>query len=102
MKGPSEIVFQSSGPAKLIDGVRALTPILERQEHFELLGVVMNYIQAYEWEGTYDLLNGQPVATMLKDAKADGGPNVVEEGEVEGVRYTLYEARDTELRREDE
>ncbi|MCO6046158.1 hypothetical protein NG895_19840 [Aeoliella sp. ICT_H6.2] len=102
MKPLSEIRLQCDKPAEVMDAVKAITPVLENQYCLKLADVVLGYLQTYGFKETYDRVNGKTVATIFEEAAAGSQQAMVDEGCVEGVKYTLYETNDAAECREDQ
>lgn len=93
-QSPESITVQCSDPDRIIGSVDKLMPLLpiEVRRQFNLLK--LSVLSAEGLSGVYDRFVGRNVADILADKTMPSIGTVVESGELNGVKYTLYEPTD--------
>jgi hypothetical protein len=70
-------------------GVAAKLPLEIKRR---LSDIFRSYSLAYGFEGAFERMKGRTVAQVLDEYKEPDPPPVIAEGQLEGVRYRLYDA----------
>jgi hypothetical protein len=92
MPNSSNPVFSGSDLQQFGDSYSRIAARLPLDVKRKLVAVFRSYFAAYGLDGVYERLNGRTVAQVLDEYKQPDRPAVIAEGELDGVRYTLYDA----------
>src|SRR5262245_40749985 len=90
MTDPESVVFALPDEGYWLPTYNSLIVTLPYSLRKRVSEVVLSYLVAYSDEETRKRLSGRTVAQVLADYQPPPGRAVVESGEVDGVRYTLY------------
>jgi hypothetical protein len=92
MHDPARLLISCGAATEIVRTMSRATPRLAPgvRERFNLIPV--SYLQHYGVEGLYERVNNRTVAAILAEFDPADELNLIESGEVEGVRYKLYEA----------
>ena len=89
---PDSIVIACSDWQQIVSATNRIIPELSLDLRRQLNSVFSNYLAAYGLEGVFERMNGKTVTQILNEYRDSTSPPVVAKGELEGVRFTLYEA----------
>jgi hypothetical protein len=94
MVDPAAILISCRTAAEIERTMVAVKPRLppELRDEFDL--VRMSYRQRYGADGLYERVNNRTVAAILAEFDPADRLKLLDSGEVEGVRYKLYDAPD--------
>lgn len=92
MLDPESAVISCPGPDQMEAACAAVIARLAPDVARQLRHVRNEYLIAYDWPGVFERLNGRTVAQVLAEFREPAGSPAVAEGDVDGVRFALYEA----------
>jgi hypothetical protein len=92
MNDPGEAVISGSDWRELLSACNRIVPGLPPELRRRFVSIRSAYLAAYGIEGLYERLNGRTVSQVLEEYEQPKLPPVIASGEVDGVRFTLYEA----------
>lgn len=78
------------------DFSRALTKAIQASSlevKTQLQTIRDNYLATYGFDGFYEKLNGKSIRQMIEEY-VPGNPKILAAGEVDGLKYVLYDAPD--------
>jgi hypothetical protein len=90
MANPETLIISCESPARIVGTMNAVMPQLAPDVRRRLNRIKLLYLQCYGEEGLYERANGRTVATILGEY-VGADPTPITSGEVEGVRYELYD-----------
>ena len=94
MLDPDTTVLYSENWEEIVGAVNQVARQLPPEVRGQFNTIKLHYLAAYDVRGLYDRVNGRTVTQVIAEYGDQEGPEVVEEGERDGVRYTLYERPD--------
>src|SRR5438876_188705 len=84
------------GPHDVVSAMNAIIPTLPPDVRSQLNNVKLSYLQRYGVGGLYDRVNRKTVATIIAEFDEGNALQQIASGEIEGVRYELFKAPETE------
>lgn len=96
MLEPESAVISCSSWREIVTAYNQIIKELEPEVRQQLGSVMENYLLAFDLEGVYERLNGRTVAQVLAEYREAAAPPLICSGELDGLRYTLYDARPSE------
>src|SRR4051794_33378227 len=94
MTNPDTVKFCCSGEDNFVLYTHAFSEQLPGDFRYRFRAVVIDYVIAYGTQGAYDRLNGRTLSQIFAEYKTEERKTVAT-GEVDGVRYTLYDPHDS-------
>jgi hypothetical protein len=95
MDDPGSVVISGSDPREYLSACNRIVPGLPPELRRRFVSIRSAYLGAYGIEGLYERLNGRTVSQVLEECEQPELPPVIASGEVDGVRYTLFESPKT-------
>jgi len=91
MRDPSSIMISCSTLSEFVGTRNAVNMELPPEMRKPFAKIFTNYIARFGIEGAFERMNHRTVAQIFAEFEP-GEPKVVASGELDGLRYTLYEA----------
>lgn len=91
MQASSDPVFSGANKQEFGTSYSRIAATLPLDIKRKLADVFTSYFAAYGYQGVFERLKGRTVGQVLDEYKEPAPPAVIAEGEMEGVRYTLYD-----------
>ena len=91
MDDPLAAVISCSDWPQIVTATNRVIPNLSPDLRRRFNSVFRGYAVAYGLEGVFVRMNGRTVAQILDEYQPPQVPDIVAQGELNGVRYTLYE-----------
>ena len=92
MFDPESIVLSCSEPLEIVSVVNKLTRTLPSEMRKRFVKIFTTYLARYKEEGAHERMNGRTVSQIFAEFQPPEDLKVIATGEVEGMRYTLYDA----------
>jgi len=89
---PQSIVVECKLASEIVAAMNRLMPSLPPDVRARLNKIKLEYLTAYGLAGLQERVSGRTVAQVLMEYAPPTGLHAIEQGEREGVKYTLYNA----------
>src|SRR5947209_8098691 len=99
---PATYVLGCRNPGEMVGVMNAVMPKLSPEIRKKLNKITMRYFQLYGDEGLYDRVNNRTISTIISEYDWASDPKPIASGEIEGMRYELYDAPNAESDRAEE
>ena len=87
-----DIPISCSNPKEMFAAYNRIITGLPADLRRQFGSVLRGYMAAYGFDGACERFNGRTVSQLIEEFRDPDGLPVVETGEMDGVKYTLYEA----------
>ena len=101
MKDLTRVILSCSRWQDIVSAKNAIIPELSPEDRKRLNRVFSSYLHRYDLEGVFERLRNRSVATILAEYDSANDPRPIESGEVDGLRYELFEAPDQNKKRDE-
>lgn len=95
MADPKTLVISCASPERIIGAMDAVMPQLAPDVRKRFNKIKLRYWQLYGVEGLYERVNDRPVSRILAEYDSSDEPRPAASGQVDDVRYELFDAPDT-------
>lgn len=95
MKDLTDVIVSCSRWEDIVSAKNAIIPELPHDVRKSLNRVFSSYLHLYGLEGVFERLSNRSVATILAEFDSATEPKPIASGEVDGLRYELFEAPDS-------
>lgn len=85
------VLVSCSGPNEIVGAINRAKHALPIDIRRRLADIFSDYVARYDIEGTYERMNHRSVDQIFAEYQL-GGTRVITSGEVDGIRYRLFES----------
>ncbi|HEY4263354.1 MAG TPA: hypothetical protein VGM98_24540 [Schlesneria sp.] len=96
MVEPEDIVISCDNPDRIMSAIDAVMPQLTVEVGRQLSLIKLVCWQRYGFTGLFERTNNRSVASILFEFASMDMPSPIESGELEGVKYELFDAPDVD------
>ncbi len=98
MAEPEDIVISCANPDRIMGAIDAVMPQLTVDVRRQLNMIKLVCWQRYGFTGLFERTNNRSVASILVEFASMDMPSPIESGELDGVKYELFDAPDVDGR----
>ena len=91
MNNPFDLIVRSDDPDNMISAFQIVIREVPREVRRKLVHIMMSVAMTDGNEGLFHRFNGRSVAEILENSKESLESQPIASGEVEGVRFELFE-----------